>query len=133
MVAVNNLSGLTVDKALIKKIAEVVLKSEKKISQDISIVLVDADKMKDLNQRYRRKNRLTDVLTFPELDIVVCPQAVKNNAKAAKATFKAELARVVIHGILHFLDYDHEAGEKEAEKMRAKEDRYFRNIVFNNK
>jgi len=130
MVAVNNLSGLTVDKALIKKIAEVVLKSEKKISQDISIVLVDADKMKALNQQYRRKNRPTDVLTFPELDIVVCPQAVKNNAKAAKSTFKAELARVVIHGVLHWLDYDHEKTEKGAKVMQGKEEKYFQKVNY---
>jgi len=126
MVAVNNLSGLTVDKVFIKKIAEVVLQGEKKISQDISIVLVDADKMKALNQQYRRKNRPTDVLTFPELDIVICPKVVKENAKSAQSTFKAELARVVIHGILHFLDYDHETGEKEAEEMRNKEERYYK-------
>ena len=128
MVAVNNLSGLTVDKAFIKKIAEVVLKSEKKSNQDISIVLVDADKIKVLNQQYRHKNRPTDVLTFPELDIVVCPKVVKDNAKEAKSIFKAELARVVIHGVLHFLDYDHEKTEKDAKAMRDKEEKYFQEV-----
>jgi len=128
MVAVNNLSGLTVDKAFIKKIAEVVLKSEKKSNQDISIVLVDADKIKVLNQQYRHKNGPTDVLTFPELDIVVCPKVVKDNAKEAKSIFKAELARVVIHGVLHFLDYDHEKTEKDAKAMRDKEEKYFQEV-----
>ena len=129
-VMVHNLIGAVagVDKAFIKKIAKVVLQGEKKISQDISIVLLGADKMKSLNEEYRHKDRPTDVLTFPELDIVICPEAVKDNAKSAKVTFKAELVRVVIHGVLHFLGYDHEAGEKEAEEMRNKEEKYFKKV-----
>lgn len=126
----HNLIGAVagVDKAFIKKIAEVVLRGEKKISQDISIVLVSSDKMKGLNWQYRQKNRPTDVLTFPELDIVICPKMVKDNAKSAESVFKAELARVVIHGVLHFLDYDHEKTEKEAEVMQDKEEKYFKKV-----
>lgn len=130
VVEVHNLIGAVagVDKAFIKKIAEVVLRGEKKISQDISIVLVSSDKMKGLNWQYRQKNRPTDVLTFPELDIVICPKMVKDNAKSAESVFKAELARVVIHGVLHFLDYDHEKTEKEAEVMQDKEEKYFKKV-----
>lgn len=125
---VNNLSGVAIDKVFIKKTANIVLQGEKKNSQDISIVLVNEDKMKSLNQQYRGKNRPTDVLTFPELDIVICPKAVKDNAKETKSTFKAELVKVVIHGVLHFLDYDHEKTEKDAKIMRDKEEKYFQKV-----
>ena len=123
---VNNLTTLRVDNNFIKKTAEMVLFGEKKSNQDISLVLVSSDKMQALNQQYRRKNKPTDVLTFPELDIVICPKVVKENAQAAQTTFKDELARVVIHGVLHWLDYDHEIGEKEAEAMSNKEAKYFK-------
>lgn len=130
MITVNNLSGELVDEANIKKIAKVVLRGEKKSEQDISIVLLGSDKMKGLNKKYRHRDRTTDVLTFPELDIVICPKVVRGNAQQAGAAFKAELAKVVIHGALHWLGYDHEKTEKEAEKMRKKEERYFGNIIF---
>lgn len=135
VVEVNNLIGAVagVDKVFIKKIVEVVLKSEKKSNRDISIVLVDLDKMKTLNQQYRQKNRPTDVLTFPELDIVICPKVVKDNAKSAKLTFRAELARVVIHGVLHWLGYDHEAGQRKAREMQDKEEKYFKLKIKNEK
>ena len=57
-------------------------------------------------------------------EIVICPQEVKKNAQRFNSAFKKELVRVLIHGILHLLGYDHEKGKKEAEKMSEKEEYY---------
>jgi probable rRNA maturation factor len=53
---------------------------------------------------------------------------VKKNAKRYNLTFKKELAKVLIHGILHLLDYDHERSEKAAKEMEEKQEHYLRKI-----
>jgi len=145
MAVVNNLTTLKVDPVredekmiffsngvddnFIKKTAEMVLLGEKSEKKDLSIALVGEARIKSLNWKYRRKNRTTDVLTFPDLDILICPMVVKDNAKKAGSTFKAELARVVIHGVLHWLGYEHEKAEDKAKEMRKREERYLGNII----
>jgi len=128
---VNNLTTFAVDKNLMKKTAENILAGEKAKKKDISIVLLSPAKMKSLNWKYRHKNRTTDVLTFPDLDIVICPQVVKDNARKEDLPFKQELVKVVIHGVLHFLGYEHEGTAEEARKMRGKEEKYLKDIGFN--
>jgi len=63
-------------------------------------------------------------------EIVICLREVKKNARRFNSTFKKELVRVLIHGILHLLGYDHEKLEKEAEKMEEKENYYLSQINF---
>ncbi len=123
---INNLTGLIIDGNFLKAVAKKVLKERNKEKIDLSIVFVGQERMKKLNQKYRRKNKLTDVLAFGEglNEIVICPQEVKKNAKRFDSVFKKELARVLIHGILHLLGYNHEKGGKEAEKMEKKQNYY---------
>ncbi|MDD5145997.1 MAG: rRNA maturation RNase YbeY [Candidatus Pacebacteria bacterium] len=127
MVEVNNLTRVKIDKNFLKKAAKKVLKSEKK-NIELSIVLVEEDEIHKLNKKYRKKDCPTDVLSFlysnKSGEIVICPKAVKENAKKFGSAFKKELTQVLIHGILHLLGYDHEAGKKEKEKMLGKE-RYY--------
>ena len=78
---------------------------------------------------------MTDVLAFPNKnlglgEIVVCLREVKKNAKRYNSTFEKELARVLIHGILHLLGYNHEKNTIEAKKMKEKEESYSNLIKF---
>lgn len=61
-------------------------------------------------------------------EVVICLKEVKKNARRFGYTFEKELARVLIHGILHLLGYDHEKTKKEAKKMREKEEYYLSRI-----
>ncbi|MEZ5170241.1 MAG: rRNA maturation RNase YbeY [Acidimicrobiia bacterium] len=54
-------------------------------------------------------------------DVVVCPAVVERNATSDGRPFDAELARVVVHGVLHLLNYDH-GDDHEASSMRSRED-----------
>lgn len=149
MIEVNNLTTNQIDKEFLKKVAKKVLTSENKERLELSIVLVGRARIRELNKKYRRKNRVTDVLSFDYRtskgseggeenkvlfdhgdsgEIVVCLQEIKKNAKKFKSVFKKELARVLIHGILHLLGQDHEKNEREAEKMRKKEEYYLSRI-----
>ena len=139
MIEVNNLTTSSVDKKFLEKTAQAILESESVRSFNLSIALVGPARMKKLNKKYRGKNRTTDVLAFgsdqklssvfqKEIgEIIICLQEVKKNAKRFNLSFKKELTRVLIHGILHLLGYDHEISKKEAKKMEGKEE-YYLNI-----
>lgn len=126
MIEINNLTTNPIEEKFLKKITKKVLEGEKR-KRDISIVFVGPERIRKLNKKYRKKNRTTDVLSFPydnSGEIVICLQEVKKNAKRFKLIFEKELARVLIHGILHLLGYDHEKNKINAKKMFKKENYY---------
>lgn len=88
---------------------------------------VTLDEARTLNRDYRGKDYATNVLTFvyeaaPATgDVVICPAVVAQEAAAQGKTFKAHLAHMVVHGMLHLQGYDHEAGRAEAAAMEARE------------
>ena len=151
MIEINNLTNNPVDEKFLKKVAEIVLKNERK-KKNLSIALVYAARIKRLNQKYRKKNRATDILSFTYDDlgeIVICPSEVKQNAKKFtpleiigaknkksksltefKSDFRTELFRVLIHGILHILGYDHEKSGKDAKIMEEKQE-YYLSLIKN--
>lgn len=129
MVEINNLTDCRIDKRLFQNIAKRVLKGENKGELIVSLGLVGPREIKRLNWKYRKKNRPTDVLSFLYEDsgeIVLCPKIIRQNAKLFKTSFKKELNRILIHGLLHLAGYDHEGSKAEAERMREKESYYFR-------
>jgi len=145
MIEINNLTADLIDEEFFKGVAKIVLKGENKKDALLSIALVGQKKIRELNKKYRGKNSPTDVLSFGDNmaggienitergelnlgEILICPQEVKKNAKKYGLTFKKELARVLIHGILHLFRYEHEENKRSAEKMRKKEEIYFSKI-----
>ena len=150
IVEINNLTTTSIDEDFLRKTIEKVLIEEDKEKAELSIALVGPGRMKKINKKYRGKNRTTDVLSFPELEvsldkfkvgplqksknlgeIVVCLREIKKNAKKYKSDFKTELARVLIHGTLHLLGYDHEKSEKKAQEMEEKQNYYLSKLITN--
>ena len=128
MIEINNLTTNPVDEEFLKGLVKKVLEGENKEEAGLSIALVGQGRIRELNKKYRGKNRATDVLAFPGDglgEIIICLREVKKNAKRYRSNSEKELARVLIHGILHLLGYDHEKSEQAAEKMREKEGYYF--------
>lgn len=133
MIEVNNLTTLNLDKNFIKKTAKIVLEQEGIKNQNLSIAFIKESQIKRINQKYRKINKITDVLSFAgekvgEGEIVICPNCVKKNAKKFGITFKEELARVLIHGILHLLCYNHESSKKDAKIMEEKQNYYLQKL-----
>jgi len=135
MVEINNLTKMQIDQNLIKKIVKNVLKTEKKTEgKDISVAFVGAERMRKLNKKYRGKDQTTDALAFNENskfglgEIVICLQEVKKNSQKNNVPFKEEICRVLIHGLLHLLDYDHEKSEKKAKEMQKKENYFLKKL-----
>ena len=132
MIEINNLTTLSgVDKKFLKGVAKTILKGENTKEAGLSVVLVSSGRIKKLNKKYRGKNKITDVLAFGEglNEIVICPSEVKKNAKKYNIAFKKELARVLIHGILHLSGYEHEVSEKKAREMERKQEFYLSQII----
>lgn len=117
MIGVNNLTTSAIDEEFLTGVAKKVLKGENRKKMDLSIVLVGEKKIRELNKKYRKKNKVTDVLSFGSglNEIVICPAVVKT---------KKELARVLTHGILHILGYEH------SKLMRKKEEYYGKTIHY---
>lgn len=126
MIEIRNLTRKFKNNNLVKKTVEKVLKGEKKDNIDVSIVIVGEKKIREFNKRYRNKDKVTDVLSFTvsknfitvqkELgEIVICPEWINKN--------KEGLKRVIIHGVLHLLGYDHKNDEDEI-IMKKREDYY---------
>ncbi|MBF0506934.1 MAG: rRNA maturation RNase YbeY [Nitrospirae bacterium] len=105
---------------------------------EVGVLLVNDAGMRRLNRLYRGIDRTTDVLSFPLMtsftshrpsfasdlllgDIVISLPQAKRQAKEYETTFYRELARLLVHGLLHLLGYDHEKKGYEAAKMRRLE------------
>ena len=137
MIEINNLTSFAVDKKLLTGVAKKVLKGENRERESISVALVSKEEIKKLNKQFRKKDTPTDVLSFnlksnPKDvlgEVVICPEAVKENAKKFNFTFKEELVKMLVHGILHIAGYEHEQSAKEAKKMEAKELYYLSRIL----
>ncbi len=101
---------------------------------ELSVILTDDAAIRRLNRDYRQSDRPTNVLSFAQRDgsawpaadaapvllgdVVVARQTV--SAEAAAGRFGDHLSRVVVHGVLHLLGYDHET-DTDAAAMQAVE------------
>ena len=105
--------------------------SNKKSKNEISILLTDNKNMKKLNFKFRRKNKPTDVLSFPLDkkgyigDIAISYEFVKK--KSNLTSFGYELDRLWIHGYLHLIGYDHK-NNKDYLKMIKKENQLIKKL-----
>ena len=88
---------------------------------ELSIAFVDDEIMRGLNRKFRRKNKTTDVLTFPD-EIVISLDQARRQARDEKHSLATEVRYLIVHGILHALGYDHETddGEMNALELRVR-------------
>jgi len=101
-----------------KKLAELL-----KLKKPIDVFLVDAQAMRKLNRKYRKKDKSTNVLSFPTPlyfpadtlgEVYLDPKYIERH--------KEDLALMLVHGVLHILGYDHEK-KNDRIKMEKKEAR----------
>jgi probable rRNA maturation factor len=118
------------------------LKNRKYLSYDeLTIIFVSQNKMKQINGQYRHKEGVTDVLSFESFDhprsetarsigeIVFCPMVLKKQAKQNNHSLSRELDYLLIHGILHLLGYDHEISIQQEKRMFRIQDRLFTQLT----
>lgn len=107
---------------------------------EVTVRIVDSEESQQLNRDYRRKDKPTNVLSFPfemppgiELDLlgdlVICRQVVEQEADEQQKPLMAHWAHMVVHGSLHLLGYDH-IDDDEAEEMESLETEILQKMGF---
>lgn len=113
---INNIIRAKIDKKYLEKVAQTTLKTcNFKDSIKISLVFAEEKLSQKLNYQYRGKNQSTDVLSFRynknEGEIIICYSIAKKQARENKISIKNELTRLLVHGILHLVGYDHKTNK----------------------
>jgi probable rRNA maturation factor len=127
-----------VDRRLLRARARVVLREIERADGELSIALVDDPEIQALNSAWRGRDRPTDVLAFsleegahPERrgpllgDVVIGIETAARQARARRRGLDDEVARLLVHGALHLVGYDH-VRVRDARRMRAAERRVLR-------
>ena len=120
----------------LRRVAQIVLEHAGHPFADLSLTLVGKTRMQKLNRTYRQRDYATDVLAFPMQDatqslsafigdVVICVPVALSQASRFGNTPDEEILRLLIHGTLHLLGYDHESTEREAKRMKRKEQAIF--------
>ncbi|MFO1081684.1 MAG: rRNA maturation RNase YbeY [Reyranellaceae bacterium] len=97
--------------------------------KSLTVALADDRRVRALNARHRRKDKPTNVLSYPSGerrflgDVIVARQTVWREARAQGKPPADHLIHLVVHGTLHLVGYDHEVDEKAALRMEALERR----------
>lgn len=93
-------------------------------SRITNLIFCDNKKIRELNKHYRKKNKATDVLSFPfdDIDLLgeiyISLEMAKKQAKEFKVSLKEEIVRLFVHGLLHLIGYDHnKKNDKELMQM----------------
>ena len=96
------------------------------IETEISVLLADDSFVQDLNNRYRNKDKPTNVLSFPQDeegslgDVILALETIERESAAQKKTLADHARHLLVHGTLHLLGMDHK-NDGEAAAMEALE------------
>lgn len=117
-----------------ERIARAVLRREGTRVSDLNVVFVNHRKMIALNTRYLRHRRTTDVIAFGyendpvEGDVFVNLDQARRQGKEYRVSLRAEVARLIIHGVLHLAGYDDTTAAKRG-RMKKREDAILRSLA----
>ena len=121
-----------------KKTMERRMKRAVERDTEVTVRFVDEEEGRMLNSTYRHKDYATNVLTFDytqeptvTADIVICVPVLERQAIEQNKEFRAHLAHLLIHAVLHAHGYDH-LNEEEAEEMEARETEIMLSLKFPN-
>ena len=134
VILINRQDKIGLDLNLFKKVSGYVSdKFNNNKNTELNIVFIQKDEISQLNKKFRKKDNPTDVLTFSYQgdstefnvqkgfktagEIIISPEVASDNIQPGKIVpksdwnFNKEIALLIIHGLLHIFDYDHESKE----------------------
>ncbi|MDO8509857.1 MAG: rRNA maturation RNase YbeY [bacterium] len=132
-VTINTVVKIPWSKISLEQIVRLASRHEKRIKGEVEINIIGDKEIKKLNQLYRQQNKITDVLSFAWQEddcvdtntlgqIYISFPQIKRQAEVWGVTVKEELARILIHGLLHLVGYDHQEKKDEKIMFRLQED-----------
>ncbi len=100
---------------------------------EVSIYITTDEVIRELNRKYRGKDKPTDVLSFPFGErvgkytllgeIVLSEQTAQRQAQELNHSLEEEVKRLLVHGFVHLMGYDHEASPEEERRFKEIEER----------
>jgi len=131
-ISYNNIVGCPWTLIQIKKIVNQTKKLESRLDGVVEINIIDRKEMIYLNKSFRKKNGVTDVLSFAwredsmikskmQGQIYICFEQIKKQAKERKISSREEFSRILIHGLLHLSGYDHKTQQEEKIMFKLQE------------
>ncbi|HET6761993.1 MAG TPA: rRNA maturation RNase YbeY [Gemmatimonadaceae bacterium] len=129
-----------VSRTRVKETAEAALRAERVRDAMLSITFVGRAAMSELNRRYLGHHGPTDVISFGLErsgkrgavigDIYICPEVARDNAKRQGVSIGEEVLRLIVHGTLHVLGYDHPPGaSRTASPMWRRQERILARVL----
>ena len=120
----------------LKELLENISKDEKLDNVIFNVIIIDNDKIREINREYRGIDRETDVISFAleddktmkldEVrvlgDIYISLDKAKSQALEYGHSFKRELSFLAVHGLFHLLGYDHMTKEDEEIMFKKQEE-----------
>jgi probable rRNA maturation factor len=141
LISVGEPFASSVSEEWLESVARRVLEAEGVGAAELSVAVTDDETVRSLNREYAGEDAVTDVLSFSQREgeefaappgsvpplgevIIAYPQAARQAGERGSSA-EAEVARLLIHGILHLMGYDHGKPEEER-RMRAREEELVR-------
>lgn len=117
----------------IKRLVKKILTRFGNLDKTLSVQFVSEKKIRELNKKYRGIDKVTDVLSFgldgEDLgDIFVCYSQIKKQAKSYGVSVKEEMVRMLTHGILHLLGFNHQ-NKSDEEKMFGLQEKIIKDFL----
>jgi len=124
-----------VDRTRLGTLVEDTLASEHAPDGELSVAFIGDRTMRRINRDFRSVDRTTDVLSFSYLEethaggvlgeIFVSPEVARSQADRAGCGLEEEVSRLVLHGLLHVLGYDHDTSATRR-RMLGRQERYLK-------
>src|SRR5262249_50199718 len=106
------------------------------LAGDVNVLLTGNHQIRRLNRQFRQKDIPTDVLSFPSRqpvdsrekyagDLAISIEIAKKNAQRLGHSFEEEIKILILHGVLHLADYDHESDNGEMARLEDRLRRKF--------
>ena len=134
VILINRQDKIDLDLNLFKEVSGYVSdKFDNNKNTELNIVFIEKSEIRQLNKKFRKKDNPTDVLSFSYQgdstefnvqkgfktagEIIISPEVASDNIQPGKIVpkpdwnFNKEIALLIIHGLLHIFDYDHESKE----------------------
>lgn len=125
------------DRRQVRRIVRTVLEGEGSTGVTVSVTFLSSSRMRALHRKALGSAATTDVVAFPLAhghaivgDIYICPERARQNARELGIPVREEMVRLVVHGTLHVLGYDHPPGAQRVRSpMWRRQERYVRRLV----
>ena len=123
--------------ALVRRVVDAVLAGER-ADADVSVTFLGRQAMRRMNAEYKGHDRPTDVIAFPLEgpggrvlgDVYICPWVAAREAAARGISPRRELVRLVVHGTLHVLGWEHPDDDSRTRSpMWRRQERYVERLA----